>query len=105
MNQTIKSDVLVIGGGVAGFGAAMGAAKQGAKVILAEENGYLGGCATACLVSPFMTCYDRVGEKQIIRGVFDELVRRLVAEGAAIPPEDCRKMDGYSGYNPFHNLS
>ena len=102
IKKSFDCDVLVIGGGVAGFGAAMGAAKHGAKVILAEENGYLGGCATAGLVSPFMTCYDRVGEKQIIRGVFDELVRRLVAEGAAIPPEDCRKMDGYSGYNPFH---
>ena len=95
-------DVLVIGGGVAGFGAAIGAAKTGAKVILAEENGFLGGCATAGLVAPFMTCYNRMGENQIIRGVFDELVRRLVLEDGAIPPEECRKMDGYSGYNPFH---
>ena len=56
----------------------MGAARNGAKVILAEENGYLGGCATAGLVAPFMTCYDRMGENQIIKGVFDDLVRRLV---------------------------
>jgi len=102
IKKTFECDVLVIGGGVAGFGAAMGAAKNGAKVILAEENGYLGGCATAGLVAPFMTCYDRAGEKQIIRGVFDDLVRRLVQEDGAIPPENCRKMDGYSGYNPFH---
>ena len=61
----------------------MGAAASGAKVILAEENGYLGGCATAGLVAPFMTCYDLLGEKQIIRGVFDDLVRRLVAENGA----------------------
>ena len=102
IKKSFECDVLVIGGGVAGFGAAMGAARNGAKVILAEENGYLGGCATAGLVAPFMTCYDRVGEKQIIRGVFDDLIRRLVQEGGAVPPEDCRKMDGYSGYNPFH---
>ena len=102
IEKTTECDVLVIGGGVAGFGAAMGAAKNGAKVILAEENGFLGGCATAGLVAPFMTCYDRMGENQIIRGAFDELVRRLVAEGGAVAPEDCRKMDGYSGYNPFH---
>lgn len=102
IKKSFDCDVLVIGGGMAGFGAAMGAARNGAKVILAEENGYLGGCATAGLVSPFMTCYDRLGEKQIIRGVFDELVRRLVEENGAIPPEECRKMDGYSGYNPFH---
>lgn len=102
IKKTFECDVLVIGGGVAGFGAAMGAAKTGANVILAENGGYLGGCATAGLVSPFMTCYDRMGENQIIRGVFDDLVRRLVQEGGAVPPEDCRKMDGYSGYNPFH---
>lgn len=102
IKKSFECDVLIIGGGVAGFGAAMGAAASGAKVILAEENGYLGGCATAGLVAPFMTCYDRLGEKQIIRGVFDDLVRRLVAENGAVPPEDCRKMDGYSGYNPFH---
>lgn len=102
IKKTFDCDVLVIGGGVAGFGAVMGAAQSGAKVILAEENGYLGGCATAGLVAPFMTCYDRMGENQIIKGVFDDLVRRLVAENGAIPPEDCRKMDGYSGYNPFH---
>lgn len=35
-------------------------------------------------------------------GVFDDLVRRLVAEGGAIPPEECRRKDGYSGYNPAH---
>ena len=42
LKKTFDCDVLVIGGGVAGFGAAMGAAQSGAKVILAEENGYLG---------------------------------------------------------------
>ena len=102
IKKSFSCDVLVVGGGVAGFGAAMGAARMGAKVILAEENGFLGGCATAGLVAPFMTCYDRKGENQIIRGVFDDLVRRLVSENGAIPPEDCRKMDGYSGYNPYH---
>ncbi len=104
IKKTFDCDILVIGGGVAGFGAAIGAAKNGVNVILAEENGYLGGCATAGLVSPFMTCYDRVGEKQIIRGVFDDLVRRLVQEDGAIPPEDCRKMDGYSGYHATGHL-
>ena len=102
IKKEFNCDVLVIGGGVAGFGAAMGAAQKGASVILAENDGYLGGCATAGLVAPFMTCYDRLGKNQIIRGVFDDLVRRLVKENGAIPPEDCRKMDGYSGYNKFH---
>ena len=46
-------DVLVVGGGVAGFAAAIAAARQGASVILAEENSYLGGTATAGLVRCF----------------------------------------------------
>lgn len=98
VEQTIDCDVLVVGGGVAGFGAAMGASKTGVKVVLTESNGYLGGCATAGLVAPFMTCYDALGETQIIRGVFAELVERLVKENGAISPADCRKNDSYSGY-------
>ncbi|MBQ7642663.1 MAG: FAD-dependent oxidoreductase, partial [Clostridia bacterium] len=102
IKRQFDCEVLVVGGGVAGFGAAIGAARLNKKVMLAEVNGYLGGCATAGLVSPFMTCFDRKGETQIIRGVFDDLVRRLVKEKGAVAPEDCRKTDGYSGYNPAH---
>ena len=36
-------DVVVIGGGLSGFGAAMGAARTGAKTLLVERTGYLGG--------------------------------------------------------------
>ena len=91
-------DVLVIGGGVAGFGAALRAAREGMHVILAEENGYLGGTATAGLVAPFMTCYDALGEKKLIGGVFLELVEELVRIGGAIDPAECRKCDSFSGY-------
>ena len=45
-----ETDVLVVGGGPAGLGAAIGAAKAGAGVILAERYGFLGGNATAALV-------------------------------------------------------
>ena len=98
IKKEFDCDVLVVGGGVAGFGAALRASREGAKVILAEENGYLGGTITAGLVGPFMTCYDAKGENQIIKGVFDELVSELVKIGGAIPPADCRKCDSYSGY-------
>lgn len=52
ITKRFECDVLVVGGGVAGYGAAVGAARSGAKVILAEANGYLGGCATAGLIAP-----------------------------------------------------
>ena len=41
------TDVLVVGGGPAGIGAAIGAADAGARVVLAERYGFLGGNATS----------------------------------------------------------
>ena len=98
IKRNFECDVLVVGGGTAGFAAAIAAARQGASVILTEENGYLGGTATAGLVAPFMTCYDTLGENQIIKGIFSEFVNRLAELGGAVRPEDCRKCDSFSGY-------
>jgi len=93
-----ECDVLVAGGGVSGFSAAVCAARLGARVILCDASGMLGGTATSGLVGPFMTCYDHKGEKQIIKGFFNEVVDRLVAEGAAIHPSVCKNNMSYSGY-------
>ena len=41
-------DVVVAGGGAAGVGAAVGAAKAGARVLLAEKYGFLGGADPGC---------------------------------------------------------
>jgi len=45
-----KVDVLVCGGGFAGVAAAVSAAKNGAKVLLLEKYGFLGGLVTTALV-------------------------------------------------------
>ncbi len=47
-----ETDILVVGGGPAGIGAAIGAADAGMNVILAEHYGFLGGNATAALTIP-----------------------------------------------------
>ena len=98
IKRTDVCDVLVVGGGVAGFAAAVAAARQGAKVILAEENSYLGGTATAGLVAPFMTSYNTAGDQQIICGVFSDLVDRLVEIGGAIHPSQCQNGSSYAAY-------
>ncbi|MBP5593194.1 MAG: FAD-dependent oxidoreductase, partial [Clostridia bacterium] len=48
----MKTDVLVIGGGPAGLSAALSAAKEGAKVIIAERDN-LGGILNQCIHSGF----------------------------------------------------
>ena len=91
-------DVCVIGGGPSGSCAAIAAAREGAKVLLVESSSSLGGMATAGLVGPFMTCYDREGEEVTVKGLFAEIVKKLEAYGAAISPD---KLDSPSIYTSF----
>lgn len=81
-------DVIVVGGGPAGVCAAISSARHGMKTLIVEQNGFCGGMAAAGLVGPFMTCYDSAGENMIIRGLFEEIVDRLVERGFAIHPKD-----------------
>ena len=46
-----ETDVIVAGGGVAGVAAALAASRNGAKVLLIERYGQLGGLATGGLVT------------------------------------------------------
>lgn len=47
---SMAPQVLVVGGGPAGIGAAVSAARNGSKVLLLEKRGFLGGNITACFV-------------------------------------------------------
>ncbi len=87
-SRETDTDVFVCGGGPAGVCAAIAAARNGADVLLVERGNCLGGMATQALVGPFMTCYDKSGTTQIIRGLFGEIVERLVLRGGAIHPRD-----------------
>ena len=76
-------DVLVLGGGVSGSIAAIAAARTGARVLLVEEHGFLGGSLTAMGVGPMMSFHNPSGE-QVVRGIPDELIGRLQARGASL---------------------
>ncbi len=91
-------DVVVVGGGPAGVCAAIAAARNGAKVLIVEQGNCLGGMATRGLVAPFMTCYDTTGEVMVIRGLFGEIVDRMVELGGAIHPSEVRSGTPYTAW-------
>ncbi len=76
-------DVLVAGGGVAGCAAAVSAARAGARTMLLERNGCLGGVATASYMASIGNRYLIASGEQVIRGFAGEFLDRLVAAGAA----------------------
>jgi hypothetical protein len=83
-------DVCVLGGGPAGLAAAVSAARGGARTLLVERYGFLGGMGTAGGVTNFAGLYGRRhGRMQpIVRGVVDELLERIEQLGGLNQPQD-----------------
>jgi hypothetical protein len=77
-------DVCVVGGSCTGVFAAVRAAQLGATVALIENNGMLGGVATAGLVSIWHSLFDTSGSLRIIGGLTLEVIERLHRRGAAV---------------------
>ena len=86
-------DVVVVGGGPAGIAASHSAAKHGARVLLVEKYGFLGGMGTAAGVTNFAGLYgikDGVMQ-QVVRGVVDEIFVQLNKLGGLNEPQDGMK--------------
>jgi len=88
-NEFDTFDVLVAGGGLAGFAAAISAARNGAKTILIEKNGFLGGLGVigATALHNFFNIFDATPGAPRLRvaaGVAQELVDRIQEQGGAI---------------------
>ncbi len=82
----LESEVLVVGGGPAGVGAAVTAARRGARVTLLEAYGFLGGTLTAALLNEF-------GWREGKPGLPAEVIDRLISVGGTL---HCQEPGGVS---------
>lgn len=80
-----RYDVIVIGGGCAGFSAAVAAARNGAKTLIIERFPFFGGTATASLMANIVGTRNQVppNNLQVLKGIGEELILKLIAADGA----------------------
>jgi hypothetical protein len=103
------ADVVVVGGGPGGIGAAVAAARSGADTILIERYEHLGGMGTGGLVTIIPNLSDFSGKQQIA-GITQEWIDRLNLREAADYPKkehwgsDDKKLVAYYQNRSFFNI-
>jgi hypothetical protein len=94
-------DLVVAGGGPAGVAAAISAARLGARVVLVEATGCMGGMGTSGLVTAFDPMAN--GEEMLVGGLMREIVETLYSRGflaAGIDPNTWRR--NFHQWTPFN---
>lgn len=75
----LQRDVIVVGGGVAGIASSIASARNGAKTVLIERYGFLGGVATAGLMNSINGFRNqrKPNHIQTVRGTAEEIVLEM----------------------------
>lgn len=89
--KTYNYDVVVVGGGPAGVNAAIASSRNGAKTLLVERFGFLGGMLTNAGTGPMMTFH--AGKTQVVKGIADEIIEKLKSHN-----QSPGHMDDFVGY-------
>lgn len=94
-------DLIVAGGGPAGAAAAICAGRLGAKVLLLEATGCLGGMGTSALVSAWSDLAD--GSRMLVGGIGEEIIETMYSRGGFRPGVDTAswrtRLHGGVGFN------
>lgn len=86
-------DVIVVGGGVAGVGAAVAAAREGLSVMIIEKTIALGGQATLGHVVKYLAMDDGHG-RQVIGGISEEIMKKSIRYGYDNLPQEWKQKLG-----------
>ncbi len=80
-------DVVVCGGGPSGIAASIAARRAGAKVLLIDAQGQLGGTSTSGLVSHWLGGRSNDCSRWVVGGVFRSLSEEAAQRGIALIPQ------------------
>ena len=94
ITNRITADVVVVGGGPAGIGAALASAKTGAHTILIERDYRIGGTTVQAEVTD-------IGECILPAKLFGDIIRRLPEGPVTVVVDDNYKVSIRAGYASF----
>lgn len=98
---TSDYDVIVCGGGPSGFIAAIASGRAGARTLLIEKYGFVGGMATSAWLGPISPMH--FGDERVVAGIPEEFVERMRMSGGSTGHLRCTNPHGSGAYLGFYD--
>jgi hypothetical protein len=94
-----RSDVVVVGGGPAGFAAAVAARREGCSVALVERYPYLGGLASGGMVLVLDDMHN--GDEVTVSGICMEMIERMAKLDLCVYPPPLERQQSQELYRKW----